>query len=45
MTPFETMMLTPGKILAEDPVYLRLRPEHLARHIFIAGGSGNGKSK
>src|SRR5947207_1112398 len=38
-------MLTPGEIIAENPVNLRLLPGHLARHIFIAGGSGHGKSK
>src|SRR5271156_3942601 len=38
-------MLTPGEIVAENPTNLRLLPGHLARHIFIAGGSGNGKSK
>lgn len=42
MTP---LFLTPGRIVAADSIGLRLAPEHLARHIFIGGGSGNGKSK
>ena len=38
-------MLTPGEIVANKPANLRLLPGHLARHMFIAGGSGNGKTK
>src|SRR5688500_18296759 len=37
--------LTPGQIIATSPANLRLLPEHVSRHIFIAGGSGKGKSK
>lgn len=38
-------LLSPGTILAKNPVALRLGMEHLTRHICIAGGSGKGKSK
>src|ERR1700726_68991 len=37
-------LMSPGKILAERSGSLRLTLAHLARHLFLAGGSGNGKS-
>src|SRR3954471_16888209 len=39
------LIVSPGRILANDPADLRLVERPLPRHIFIAGGSGNGKSK
>lgn len=39
------LILTFGQILAAGRSNLRLKPEHLFRHAFIAGGSGSGKSK
>ena len=42
---YQELLLSPGKILAQRPRSLLLKTIHLARHIFIAGGSGNGKSK
>ena len=38
-------LLSPGKILCERPGSLRLTLAHLAHHVFVAGGSGKGKSK
>lgn len=37
--------LSLGKIVADKAAYLRLLIAHLLTHCFIAGGSGNGKSK
>lgn len=45
MTVLRPSFLVPGKILAEGHKSLRLRPDHLARHMFVAGGSGGGKTK
>jgi TraM recognition site of TraD and TraG len=39
------LLLSPGKILAEGSKCLRLTAGHWSKHVFIAGGSGNGKSK
>lgn len=39
------LLLSPGKILAAGGGFLRLAGRHWSRHVFIAGGSGNGKSK
>jgi hypothetical protein len=39
------LILSPGTIVADDPQSLRLFSDHVARHIFIGGGSGHGKSK
>ncbi|HEX3152342.1 MAG TPA: DUF87 domain-containing protein [Gemmataceae bacterium] len=37
-------VVSPGKIIADTPLSLRLNEEHLARHLFVAGGTGGGKS-
>src|SRR5438309_240102 len=39
------LLLSPGKILAEGKRWLRLTAADWSKHVFIAGGSGNGKSK
>ena len=39
------LLVTPGRIQADGRKCLRLTAEHLNKHIFIAGGSGMGKSK
>lgn len=39
------LLLSPGRILAEGSRALRLTAGHWSKHVFIAGGSGQGKSK
>ena len=45
MNPSAARFVVPGRILAEGGRSLRLTPHHMARHMFVAGGSGGGKTK
>src|SRR5688500_11585102 len=37
-------VLSPGRIVADDTASLRLTMEHLSRHVFLGGGTGQGKT-